>query len=248
MLYLPFRVPREYLSEFIASCPEMGIQGLSVTIPHKETCLKCINVLDDNVAGIRACNTIVFDGVNAFGYNTDCSAAMESIEATIQEKFPDDEVFSGRKFLLLGAGGVARAIAFGLVRRGADVSITARDYKKSEALADWLKCGTVEWEARGNFEPSVLVNCTPVGMHPKMDETPFDAKWLERSTIVFDTIYNPERTLLVKEAKEFGCTVITGVDMFVRQAAKQFKLFTGKTPPLEDVRYELKRATSAAKY
>ncbi len=248
MLYLPFRVPREYLSEFIASCPEMGIQGLSVTIPHKETCLKCINVLDDNVAGIRACNTIVFDGVNAFGYNTDCSAAMESIEATIQEKFPDDEVFSGRKFLLLGAGGVARAIAFSLVRRGADVSIAARDYKKSEALADWLKCGTVEWEARGNFEPSVLVNCTPVGMHPKMDETPFDAKWLERSTIVFDTIYNPERTLLVKEAKEFGCTVITGVDMFVRQAAKQFKLFTGKTPPLEDVRYELKRATSAAKY
>lgn len=248
MLYLPFRVPREYLSEFIAACPEMGIKGLSVTIPHKETCLKCINVLDDNVAGIRACNTIVFDGVNAFGYNTDCTAAMESIEATIQEKFPDDEVFAGRRFLLLGAGGVARAIAFSLVRRGADVSITARDYKKSEALADWLKCATVEWEARGQFETSVLVNCTPVGMHPKMDETPFDRKWLEKKTIVFDTIYNPERTLLIKEAKEFGCTVITGVDMFVRQAAKQFKLFTGKTPPLKDVRYELKRATSAAKY
>jgi 3-dehydroquinate dehydratase/shikimate dehydrogenase len=248
MLYLPFRVPREYLSEFIAACPEMGIKGLSVTIPHKENCLKCINVLDDDVAGIRACNTIVFDGVNAFGYNTDCSAAMESIEQTIEEKHPDESVFSGRKFLLLGAGGVARAIAFSLVRRGADVFITARDYKKSEALADWLKCATVEWEARGQFEPSVLVNCTPVGMHPKMDETPFDAKWLQKRTIVFDTIYNPERTLLIKQAKEFGCNVITGVDMFMRQAAKQFKLFTGKNPPLEDVRYELKRATSAAKY
>jgi len=85
-------------------------------------------------------------------------------------------------------------------------------------------------------------------MHPKMDETPFEGKWLDKKTIVFDTIYNPERTLLIKEARELGCTVVTGVDMFVRQAAKQFKLFTGKDPVLEDVRFELKRATSAAKY
>ena len=128
------------------------------------------------------------------------------------------------------------------------VVISARNPKKAEALADWLKCDNVAWEERGDLDPSVLVNCTPVGMHPKMDETPFEAKWLEKKTIVFDTIYNPERTLLIKQAREFGCTVVTGVDMFVRQAAKQVKFFTGKDPVLEDVRYELKRATSAAKY
>jgi 3-dehydroquinate dehydratase/shikimate dehydrogenase len=248
MIYLPFRVPRENLNQFIEACPEMGIKGLSVTIPHKETCLKCINVLDDDVAGIKACNTIVFDGNNAFGYNTDCTAAMESIQQTLAEKQPDEAAFEGRRFLLLGAGGVARAIAFSLVRRKAKVFITARDPKKSEALADWLKCDTVEWDDRGEFDPSVLVNCTPVGMHPKMDVSPYDAKCFEREMIVFDTIYNPERTLLIKEARDFGCTTITGVDMFMRQAAKQFKLFTGVEANLDDVRYELKRATSAAKY
>ena len=248
MLYLPFRVPKEHLSEFIDACPEMGIKGLSVTIPHKESCLKSINVLDDEVAGIRACNTIVFNDVNAFGYNTDCSAAIESLEEAISAKHPDEDPFEGREFLLLGAGGVARAIAWSLVRKNAKVLITARNPKKSEALADWLKCDTVPWEEREEHEPSVLVNCTPVGMHPNMDETPFDVKNLQKKTIVFDTIYNPERTLLIKQAREFGCTVVTGVDMFVRQAAKQFKFFTGKDPVLEDVRFELKRATSAAKY
>ena len=170
------------------------------------------------------------------------------MEETIKEKFPDEDTFENREFLLLGAGGVARAIAFSLVRKKAKVKICARNAKKAEALSDWLKCDTVPWELRGEFETSVLVNCTPVGMHPKMDETPFEGKWLDKKTIVFDTIYNPERTLLIKEARELGCTVVTGVDMFVRQAAKQFKLFTGKDPVLEDVRFELKRATSAAKY
>ena len=248
MLYLPFRVPKEHLQGFLEACPEMGIKGLSVTIPHKESCLKCINVLDDDVAGIRACNTIVFDGINAFGYNTDCSAAVESLEEVIADKFSDEDVFEGREFMLLGAGGVARAIAFSLVRKKAKVIICARNAKKAEALSDWLKCDMIPWEKRGQNEPSVLINCTPVGMHPKMDESPFDVKWLEKKTIVFDTIYNPERTLLIKEAREFGCTVVTGVDMFVRQAAKQVKFFTGHDPVLEDVRYELKRATSAAKY
>ena len=248
MLYLPFRVPKEYLAEFIEICPEMGVSGLSVTIPHKEKCLKCINVLDDNVAGIRAANTIVFRDINAYGYNTDCTAAMTSLRKTIEIKFPEEDVFKDRKFLILGAGGVARAIAFGLVRREADVHICARDYRKSDTLARSLDCKSLDWAARANFETSVLVNCTPVGMHPNMDETPFEPDWYDRKMIVFDTVYNPEQTLLIKQAREAGCTSITGVDMFVRQAAEQFKLFTGKSPKMETIRYELKRATSAARY
>jgi len=248
MIYLPFRVPREYLEEFIEICPEMGIRGLSVTIPHKEKCLKCINVLDDNVAGIRAANTIVFKEVNAYGYNTDCTAALTSMKQTIQSIHPDEDIFTDRRFLILGAGGVARAIAFGLSRKGASVTICARDYRKAELLAGALDCKPLDWAGRANFKATVLINCTSVGMHPNMDETPFDAEWFDKRTIVFDTVYNPEQTLFIKQARAAGCTTITGVDMFVRQAAEQFSLFTGKKPNVETIRYELKRATSAARY
>ena len=248
MLYLPFRVPSEYLEEFISICPEMGIKGLSVTIPHKEKCLKSINVLDDNVAGIRAANTIIFKDINAYGYNTDCTAALTSLRNTIEEAHPESDPIKDRRFLILGAGGVARAIAFGLSRQEAKVFICARDYKKADALAQTLDCKSVDWAARANFDASVLINCTPVGMFPKMDETPYEAEWLDKKTIIFDTIYNPEQTLLIKGARELGCTTVTGVDMFVLQAAEQFRLFTGKEPNLKTIRYELKRATSAAKY
>lgn len=248
MLYLPFRVPKEYLEDFIKICPEMGVVGLSVTIPHKEHCLKCINVLDDNVAGIRAANTIVFKDINVFGFNTDCTAALKSLQRSIDQKFPEEECFSGRRVLILGAGGTARAIAFGLVRKGALVFICARDYKKSNTLAQALNCKSIDWAARSNFETSVLINCTPVGMFPNMDETPFDGEWFNKQTIVFDAVYNPEQTLFIKQAREAGCSTITGVEMFVRQAAEQFELFTGTKPNLKTIRYELKRATSAARY
>ncbi len=248
-LYLPFRVPKEYLREFIQICPEMGVKGLSVTIPHKESVLKCINVLDDNVAGIRAANTIVFKDINTYGYNTDCTAALESMQQVLNEKNPEiQDPFAGLRVLILGAGGVARAIAFGLLRAGATVTICARDYKKSDALASDLDCQSIDWSARANFNCQVLVNCTPVGMHPHMDETPFDPEWFDKKTIAFDTVYNPEQTLFIKSAREAGCTTITGIDMFVRQAARQFKLFTGVDPKIETLRYEVKRATSAARY
>ncbi len=248
MLYLPFRVPKEYLEEFIKISPEMGVRGLSVTIPHKEKCLKCINVLDDNVAGIRAANTIVFKEINAYGYNTDCTAAIESLKRTIKTKYPEEKSLAGRRFLILGAGGVARAIAFGLVRNDAEVFISARDHRKADDLAQALDCKYIDWAARANFETSVIVNCTPVGMFPNMDETPFDGEWLDKHTIIFDTIYNPEQTMLIKDARKAGCTTVTGVDMFVLQAAEQYRLFTGQEPNIKTIRYELKRATSAARY
>jgi 3-dehydroquinate dehydratase/shikimate dehydrogenase len=85
-------------------------------------------------------------------------------------------------------------------------------------------------------------------MHPNVDESPFEGEFLRRNMIVFDTVYNPEQTLFLKQARQAGCLTITGVDMFVRQAAAQFKLFTGKEPDVDLIRYEIKRATSAAKY
>lgn len=246
-LYLPFRVPREYLQEFINVCPELDIKGLSVTIPHKESVIKHISAPDDTVVGIRACNTVVFKSNEVFGHNTDCPAAVNSIKSTLDES--DGEVgLENARVLLLGAGGVARAIAFGLKKAGAKVTIAAREIRKANELADSLECDAIEWVLRSSFECDVLVNCTPVGMYPEMDVTPFDKEGFNRECVVFDTVYNPEQTLFIKQAREAGCTTITGIDMFVRQAARQFKLFTGEKPDVKLIRYEVKRAISAAKY
>jgi 3-dehydroquinate dehydratase/shikimate dehydrogenase len=94
----------------------------------------------------------------------------------------------------------------------------------------------------------MIINCTPVGMHPNLDDTPFDGRYFKDGQHVFDTIYNPEQTLFVKQARLNRCHVITGVDMFIGQAALQFRYFTGQMPPVEQMRATLKRAMSAAKY
>ncbi len=249
MLYLPFRVPREYLESFISICPELGVKGLSVTIPHKEKVIKCINALDDQVAGIKAANTLVFKKNNVYGYNTDCFAAIKSLEDRLRERDSgSSNIFKDRKVMLLGAGGVARAIAFGLLEKGAKVTIAARDYKKSEALATAMNCDSIDWVERATFECSVIINCTPVGMHPNMNDTPFEGAWFDKRMVIFDTVYNPEQTLFIKLAREAGCDTVTGIDMFVLQAARQFELFTGTNADMEVLRYEVKRATSAAKY
>ena len=219
-----------------------------MTIPHKQKILKSLNAIDDNVAGIRAANTVVFRDVNAYGYNTDCNAAIKCLIKKMELDPEEDKPFKGIRFCIMGAGGVARAISFGVARKGGEISITARDYRKSEELAADLGCDSIDWPNRQNFECDVLINCTPVGMHPNLDESPFEAEWLNKKTLVFDTVYNPEQTLFIKYAREAECDLITGVDMFVLQAAQQFKLFTGKEPNIELIRYEVKRATSAARY
>ncbi len=246
-VYIPIRVPRENLSQFIDEAPELGIKGLSVTIPHKESVLKKVTKADGAVRGIGATNTIVFDGKERIGYNTDYRAAMSSLENAIGQP-GDDASLRGKTALVLGAGGVGMAIAYGLVRRGAQVVLADGVAKRAKQLAERLKCRWTEWSARHGVSPDVLVNCTPIGMHPNVDETPFDKHHLRPAMVVFDVVYNPENTLLVKDALFRNCKVITGVDMFVRQACLQFKLFTGQDGPADLMRDVIKRAIAAAKY
>ncbi|HWL74750.1 MAG TPA: hypothetical protein VNQ74_12840, partial [Burkholderiaceae bacterium] len=118
---------------------------------------------------------------------------------------------------------------------------------RAQNLADRLQCKAVDWDNRHSIQADILINCTPVGMHPNVDESPYDKHHLRPYMIVFDTVYNPENTLLVKEARNRSCTVVTGVEMFVRQASLQFKLFTGKDSPWELMRDVLKRAIGPAK-
>jgi len=247
-VYIPIRVPREALSSFIDEAPQMGIKGLSVTIPHKEAVIEKFTQADDAVEGIGAANTVVFDGDRRHGFNTDYLAAMDSLEAAVGEVDHVSSLLEGKTALVLGAGGVGKAIAFGLVRRGAKVLLTDGVAERAQELAERFDCRAVDWAHRHTVSADVLVNCTPVGMHPNVDETPYDKHYLRPGMIVFDVVYNPENTLLVKEARARNCKVITGVDMFVRQACLQFKLFTGHDGPAELMRDSIKRATAAARY
>ena len=110
---------------------------------------------------------------------------------------------------MLGAGGAAKAIAYGLKQMGASVVIAGRTPQRAQQLADALECKTVDWANRYSVQPDMIVNCTPVGMHPNVDATPYDKHHLRPSMVVFDTVYNPENTLLIKDARSQSCTVVT---------------------------------------
>ena len=153
----------------------------------------------------------------------------------------------GKRVLMLGAGGVARAIGMGIVRAGGALVVCSRTSTRTKTLASELNCRHVTWENRGAEYADLLINCTPVGMFPNLDETPFFDHWLREGMIVFDTIYTPENTLLIKQAQLRGCVTVTGVEMFIRQAATQFERFTGQSASLDELRDILRRGISAAK-
>jgi len=247
-VYVPIRVPREELSQFIDEAPAMGFKGLSVTIPHKEAVIERLTQADGAVRGIGAANTVIFEGDQRLGYNTDYRAAMSSLEEAMEISPEQEAPLKDKIALVLGAGGVGKAIAFGLIRRGAKVVLTDGAAERATELAERLQCRSTDWQARHSVPADLLFNCTPVGMHPNVNESPYAKHYLRPAMIVFDAVYNPENTLLIKDARAQNCKVITGVDMFVRQACLQFQLFTGHDGPAELMREVIKRATGAAKY
>jgi 3-dehydroquinate dehydratase/shikimate dehydrogenase len=232
-LYLPFRVPRGELATFIESFTEVPVSGYSVTIPHKEPAARLADSKDHLVDGIGAANTLVSTPDGLVAFNTDAQAAVESLREHLPPG-PDGSPppLATRTVLLLGAGGVGRAIAYALHREGAVVTIANRTHERAQELAGAFGCKHIDWTARHSVVCDTLINCTSVGMHPNLDESPIHNSMLKPGLTVFDTVYTPETTLLVREARTRGCNVVTGVDMFVRQAGLQFKLFTGQDPPL----------------
>jgi 3-dehydroquinate dehydratase / shikimate dehydrogenase len=246
-VYIPLRVTREHLARFLNDCEELGIKGLSVTIPHKESVMEHLSSSDDAVQGIHACNTVVFREGQRVGFNTDSRAALESIDLALGNGADEENRLLNQTVLVLGAGGVAKAIVYGLRRQGADVYITNRTPERAQQLAAMFRATALPWNMRHTIQPQLIVNCTSVGMHPQVNDTPLESVNLDSNTVVFDTVYNPEQTLLLKQARETGCRVITGVDMFIGQAALQFKHFTGESAPLEVMKTVLRRAISAVK-
>jgi 3-dehydroquinate dehydratase/shikimate dehydrogenase len=244
-VYLPFRVPRGELEPFLRAFDALPVKGYSVTIPHKEAAAALAKHKDIPVSLTQAANTLVrgVDGWQAF--NTDYSAAVDSLLAHMPDN-PDGSLptLSSRVVLLVGAGGVGRAVAHALHREGALLTIVNRTPEKSHHLAEELGCRAMDWAARNSVACEIIVNCTSMGMHPNVDESPVHHSVFKPGLVVMDCVYTPETTLLVKEARARGCHVITGVDMFVRQAAQQFRLFTGQEPPLDVMEKVVRRALS----
>ncbi|MBS0208397.1 MAG: shikimate dehydrogenase [Planctomycetes bacterium] len=234
-VYLPFRVPPADLPRFLNNASELGISGLSVTIPHKEAIVDVMTKPEPAVTAIGAGNTLVFEGNRVRGYNTDMAAAVDSLAEALG-RTDQNARLEGTTALVLGAGGAAKAITYGLKQRGARVLVSNRTRERAVELAKPLGCEVVAWDERHAAAPDVLVNCTPLGMDPNTGDTPWDAAYFKSTMVVFDTVYTPAMTRLLIEAQAAGCRTVTGREMFVRQAGRQFELFTGQPAPLDVMR------------
>lgn len=237
-LYVSFRVPAESdAAEFIRRYTEMGFEGLSVTLPHKLAALRAADEVDTVAARIGAANTITLKEQGGarrlHAHNTDADAAVGELAAA----FGGMNMLAEKTVLVLGAGGAARAVAWGLVARARSrVVITNRSEEKGRQLAAELGAEFCPPDSLDELAFDAAVNATPQGMHPKVEATPLDAELIRPGTVVFDTIYNPLETRLLREAKERGAKTVDGLGMFVAQGARQVELWTGREAPREVMR------------
>jgi 3-dehydroquinate dehydratase/shikimate dehydrogenase len=215
------------LGDLLTLVREVPINGLAVTMPLKEEILKHLERTDPLSEKVGACNTVVRsqDG-KLYGFNTDVAAIVRPLERRLQLK--------GAKVLVLGAGGAARAAVFGLKDKGAEVFVMNRTPESAQKLARQAKAKTFKREqlAKTNFD--VIINATPAGMHGVKPHSILEAKEIN-ARIVFDLVYNPIDTPFIRMAREKGIPVITGVEMFVHQGARQFEIWTGKPAPEEEM-------------
>ncbi|HUX00589.1 MAG TPA: type I 3-dehydroquinate dehydratase [Phycisphaerae bacterium] len=278
-VYLPLWVEGD-AAAFVNAMREFDFDGYSVTIPHKQKVLEAMDDLAPLARRVGAMNTILRrpDG-SLFGTNTDISAAVASIEAVVGASW-----LKGKRALLLGAGGLGRAMAFALADAGAILTITDVDLPRAESLASEVSAASLSSRAqRSGVEGSrraplaaakpegrsrvavhsalrtppfdlaqggpsmvegphsaldfdVVLNCSPVGMHPSEDASPVPKEWLRKDLVVYDAVYNPAETKLLRDARAAGCRTVAGIDHFLRQAVEQFELWTGQSAPVDTMR------------
>jgi shikimate dehydrogenase len=236
-IYHAFRVKPEKLEKAILGAEAMGLGGLNLTVPLKEAALKLDCVKPDPLAErIGAVNTIVFGETGEIkGYNTDGSGAKQALqEAAVEIK--------GSNIVVAGAGGAARAIAFQLAADGAEITIINRTEARAIELAKEISAAALFGKVEGRGlsglkdllqDADVLINTTTLGMHPNTDTAIATAEELHSGLTVFDIVYNPLETRLLKEAKASGAKTVSGVSMLVYQGAEAFRLWTGIEPPVE---------------
>ena len=214
------------LKDLLACVHDIPIHGLSITMPYKEAIIPHLDNTDSHTTKIGACNTVVRaqDG-KLYGFNTDAAGVVRPLEQRI--------ALENAKVLVLGAGGAARAAVFGLRERGAEVSILNRSAAPAQKLARRAHARSIKRADLKKLTFDVIINATPVGMG-NTKESPLKEDEIN-ARYVFDMVYDPGETRLMKMAKARGAEVIPGIEMFVQQAARQFEIWTGKPAPGDEM-------------
>lgn len=239
-VYVAFRV--EDLKSAVCGMRALhNFRGMSVTIPHKIEIIDYLDEIAEVDRFIGSVNTVINENGRLYGFGTDGPGALKAIlDAGV--------TIEGKSVLILGAGGASRAIAFTLASFAALDSLVILDINDSImlTLADDLRAGTtvpIETAYLDNCSiakrvpaADIIINCTPVGMHPNVDASLVPAELFNKDQVVFDVVYTPLETRLLREAAAQGCRVISGVEMFINQAVLQFERFTGESAPLEVMR------------
>jgi 3-dehydroquinate dehydratase / shikimate dehydrogenase len=215
------------LKDLLNCVREIPIHGMSVTMPYKEAILPYLDNTDSHTTKIGACNTVVRaqDG-KLYGFNTDAAGIVRPLERRLN-------TLEGARILVIGAGGAARAAVFGLKERGSEVYILNRSAGPAKKLAHQARARIMKRPDLKKFAFDVIINATPVGMGNTRD-TPLQEKEIN-ARYVFDMVYDPAETRLLKLAKERGAQIIPGIEMFVHQAARQFEIWTGKPAPWDEM-------------
>jgi shikimate dehydrogenase len=233
--YRVYDIPDVKLAEFMKTVRHEPVSGLSVSLPHKEDVMTYLDEIDEDARAIGAVNTVVNRGGFLHGYNTDFVGANKALEEAVGE-------LSGRKAVVIGAGGAARAVVYGLLKEGAEVAIINRSKDKAEELAgdfDGVLYGGIE-EA-DKFDGDILVQASSIWtLNPdaKLDNL-ISEQYVKRFDVVMDIVYQPLMTPLLAFAESMGKKVVTGDKMLLYQAIEQFKLFTEKDAPVEVMSKEL---------
>ncbi len=236
-VYLAFEVRN--LEEAMKGIRGLGVRGVSVTIPFKTEVLPFLDKIEELARKVGAVNTIVNQRGRLIGSNTDCRGALEALEEKIDLR--------GRSVVLLGAGGAARAIGFGLKERGVPLTVVNRSKERGQALSQELRCNYLPMSSlarmkTGELEADVIINATSLGMDPRDGETPVPKELLEKGMVVMDIVYEPLQTRLLREAKEKGCVTVDGLEMLIRQGMAQFEIWTGRRLKIGEIRKDLRRA------
>jgi shikimate dehydrogenase len=222
-VYLAFDV--KDLKSALKGVRALNIKGLSITIPHKTNIIPLLDKIDSTAQEIRAVNTVINKDGHLLGFNTDWLGVVLALKEKTQ--------VANKRFIILGAGGAARAAAFGLKKEGAEIIIINRTYAKGASLAKEIQAKAFAWEKLVELKADVLINTTPIGMWPEVNTSPIDDNIAARFRVIMDLIYNPLETKLLQMAKKAGCLTIDGLKMLIYQGAEQFSLWTKRKAPLE---------------
>lgn len=215
------------VNEAIKIMKQLDIKEYAVTMPHKIEVMDYLDKIDPLAKKIQSVNTVINKDGKLYGYNTDITG--------VERTFVKNRVsLKNKNVVMIGAGGVARTVGVVVKKMGGKLTIFDRTGSKSTSLAKTLKCNADKVENLDKYKDyHVLINATPAGMHPNTRSMPVPASFVKKNIVIFDLIYNPFKTKLMKEGEKKGCKCINGVDMFVGQAARQFELLTGKKAPMK---------------